>query len=74
MQPVPNRVKHTVLDSGIDPTFAVVGDYGRQEPAYRDVLHQFFGYVAQNDAKYHWAPLPMRCTGSGRMRSRPSPG
>lgn len=54
----PNRVKHTVLDSGIDPTLQWSEIMARQEPAYRDVLHQFFGYVAQNDAKYHLGTTP----------------
>ncbi|MDO4631689.1 MAG: alpha/beta fold hydrolase [Corynebacterium sp.] len=54
----PNRVDKLVLDSGIDTNLQWSEILARQEPGYRDALHEFFAYVALNDAKYHAGTTP----------------
>lgn len=56
----PEHTDKLLLDSGMDPGLAWNGIYASQQAGYENALHDFFGFIARNDATYHLGSTPLQ--------------
>ncbi|MDO5031970.1 alpha/beta fold hydrolase [Corynebacterium sp.] len=56
----PQHTDKVVLDSGMDPGLAWNGIFASQQAGYENALHDFFRFVADNDATYHMGNTPLK--------------
>lgn len=56
----PEHTDKVVLDSGMNPNMAWNQIFASQQAGYENALHDFFNYVAKNDATYHAGTTPLK--------------
>ena len=56
----PEHTDKVVLDSGMNPKMAWNQIFASQQAGYENALHDFFNYVAKNDATYHAGTTPLK--------------
>ncbi|MGV0352225.1 alpha/beta hydrolase [Corynebacterium confusum] len=56
----PQHTDKVVLDSAMSPARAWNGTLADQQSGYENALHDFFDYVAANDATYHLGTTPLQ--------------
>ena len=56
----PQHTDKLLLDSGMDPGLAWNGIYDSQQAGYERALHDYFRFIADNDATYHLGSTPLQ--------------
>lgn len=56
----PEHTGKVLLDSGMSPKLAWNGIFASQQRGYEKGLHDLFGFIAKNDAKYHLGTTPLQ--------------
>ena len=56
----PEHTGKVLLDSGMSPKLAWNGIFASQQRGYEKALHDLFGFIAKNDAKYHLGTTPLQ--------------
>ena len=56
----PEHTGKVLLDSGMSPKLAWNGIFASQQRGYEKGLHDLFGFIAKNDAKYHLGSTPLQ--------------